>query len=343
MIISRTPHRISFFGGGTDYPSYYLDHGGSALGVSVDKYSYITCRYLPPFFEHTHRIVYSLIERVNTVEEIQHPSVRETLKYLNITSGVEIHHDGDIPARSGMGSSSAFTVGLINSLMALQGQTLTRKELASQATHIEQNLIMENVGSQDQAFAAHGGFNRIDFLTNGEIVVTPVIMRPERLARFESSLLLVFAGLARNASDVAAEQVRNTPKNLDKLSGMKSLVDSAYRILTSEKSDIREFGELLNETWCLKRSLSSAISNATIDEIYDRALRHGAIGGKLLGAGGGGFMLFFVSEADRSSLSKALEGYLQIPFRFDYEGSKIVVYEPERQYRPSRLNMKESS
>lgn len=329
LIISRTPHRISFFGGGTDYPSYYNDHGGSVLGVCIDKYSYITCRYLPPFFEHVHRIVYSNIEKVNSIDEIQHPSVRETLRHLQITSGVEIHHDGDIPARSGMGSSSAFTVGLINSIMALQGEMISRKELATRAIHIEQNMIRENVGSQDQTFAAYGGFNRIEFLTNGEIVVSPIIMKPERLARFESSLLLVFAGLSRNASEIAEEQIRNTPDNLDKLASMKSLVDLAHRILTEPDRNINEFGELLNETWRLKRSLSSAISNGIIDEIYETAMGSGAIGGKLLGAGGGGFMLFFVPESKRSAVSEALRGYLQIPFRFNFEGSKIMVYEPD--------------
>lgn len=333
MIISRTPHRISFFGGGTDYPSYFREHGGSVIGACIDKYSYITCRYLPPFFEHTHRIVYSVIERVNSINEIQHPSVRETLRYLNIASGVEIHHDGDIPARSGMGSSSAFTVGLLNSIMALQGQMLSREELANQSIHIEQNLIKENVGSQDQVFAAHGGFNRIDFLPNGKTIVSPVIMKPDRLAQLEGSLLLVFAGLSRNASEIAEEQIRNTPQNLDKLASMKRLVDRAHQILTSVTSDINEFGELLNETWQLKRTLSSTISNGKIDEIYERAMCNGAIGGKLLGAGGGGFMLFFVPESKRPTLSRALGGYLQIPFKFEYEGSKIIVYEPDHLYK----------
>jgi D-glycero-alpha-D-manno-heptose-7-phosphate kinase len=333
VIISRTPHRISFFGGGTDYPSYYREHGGVSLGACIDKYSYITCRYLPPFFEHTHRIVYSFIERVNSIDEIQHPSVRETIRYLKITSGLEIHHDGDIPARSGMGSSSAFTVGLLNSLLALEGRMLPRKDLATSAIHIEQEMIRENVGSQDQTFAAYGGFNRLDFLPNGEINVTPVIMKPERLARFESSLLLVFAGLSRNASEVAAEQIRNTSKNLDKLSAMKLLAERAYNILTSEHTEINEFGELLNETWQLKRELSSAITNDAIDNMHDTAMKNGATGGKLLGAGGGGFMLFYVPEAHRARLSKALGNYLQIPFRFVYEGSKIIVYEPDSQFR----------
>lgn len=333
MIISRTPHRISFFGGGTDYPSYYRQHGGSVLGVGIDKYSYITCRQLPPFFEHIHRIAYSKIEMVREINEIQHPSVRETLRFLNITTGVEIHHDGDIPARSGMGSSSAFTVGLLNSLLALQGKVLPKKELAHQAIHIEQDLIQENVGSQDQTFAAHGGFNRIDFLSDGEIIVTPVIMKADRRARFQNSLLLVFAGLARNASVVAEEQLRNTPNNLNALAEMKALVDSAHRILVNPESDLNQFGELLNETWRLKRGLSTAISNSVIDEIHDLAIRNGALGGKLLGAGGGGFMLFFVEESQRAKLSAALDRYLQIPFKFEYEGSKIIVYEPDH-FRP---------
>lgn len=331
MIISRTPHRISFFGGGTDYPSYYRDHGGVVLGACVDKYSYITCRQLPPFFEHTHRIVYSLIERISSINEIQHPSVRETLRHLGISFGVEIHHDGDIPARSGMGSSSAFTVGLINSMMALQGKMVTKKELAKTAIHIEQEMIRENVGSQDQTFAAYGGLNRIDFLANDEIIVTPVIMKAERLTDFENSLLLVFAGLSRNASEVAEEQIRNTSRNIGQLNAMKSLVDNAYQILTDPCRNLNEFGELLNETWRLKKSLSSAITNSKIDELYALAMKNGALGGKLLGAGGGGFMLFFVPEENRSNLSKALRNHLQIPFRFDYEGSKIIVYEPDRQ------------
>ena len=330
MIISRTPHRISFFGGGTDYPSYYRDHGGSVLGACVDKYSYITCRQLPPFFEHTHRIVYSIIERINTINEIQHPSVRETLRHLGVSFGVEIHHDGDIPARSGMGSSSAFTVGLLNSMMALQGKMVTKKELARTAIHIEQEMIRENVGSQDQTFAAYGGLNRIDFLANDELIVTPVIMKPERLSTFENNLLLVFAGLSRNASEVAEEQVRNTARNIGQLNTMKSLVDNAYQVLTDPRRDLNEFGELLNETWKLKKSLSSAITNSKIDELYDLAMKNGAMGGKLLGAGGGGFMLFFVPAERRAKLSQALRNHLQIPFRFDYEGSKIIVYEPDR-------------
>lgn len=328
MIISRTPHRISFFGGGTDYPSYYVEHGGKVLGSAIDKYCYINARKFPPFFEHKHRIVYSKFENVNELHEIQHPSVRETLKYLEIDYGISIHHDGDIPARSGMGSSSAFTVGLLNSMMALDGRMISKKELANKAIHIEQKLIKENVGSQDQTFGAYGGLNLIEFTTSGEITVNPVIMKPERLQNFESKLLLVFTGLSRFSSEIAGEQIKNTKKNLVDLHKMKQLVDDAYAILTNPQKDLDKFGEMLNETWQLKRGLSSQIATDEIDEMYDLALKNGAVGGKLLGAGGGGFMLFYVTEKKRPKVIAALHNYLHIPFRFDFDGSKIIVYNP---------------
>ena len=329
MIISRTPHRVSFFGGGTDYPGYYLEYGGKVLGTAIDKYCYLNVRKLPPFFNHKHRIVYSLQENVNTLGEIKHPSVRETLKYLNIDFGVSIHHDGDIPARSGMGSSSAFTTGLLKSMLALKGKYISNKELAKEAIHIEQDLIKENVGSQDQTFAAFGGFNIIEFFKNGEINVNPVIISPGRLKQFESSLMLFFTGLSRIASSVAKEQVNNIKTNLDRLHKMKELVDNAVEILSSEHTPLRAFGELLNHTWQLKKTLSKNISTPQVEEIYERALNAGAVGGKLLGAGGGGFVLFYVEPEDQAKVRRELKDYLHIPFSFDYDGSKIVVYQPE--------------
>jgi D-glycero-alpha-D-manno-heptose-7-phosphate kinase len=336
MIISRTPHRISFFGGGTDYPSYYLEHGGKVLGAAIDKYCYLNVRKLPPFFEHKHRIVYSKAENINELSEIQHPSVRETLKYLKIDYGVSIHHDGDIPARSGMGSSSAFTVGLLKSLMALEGKIISKKDLAKEAIHIEQDLIRENVGSQDQTFAAYGGFNNIEFLSSGEIIVNPVIMTPDRLQQFERRLLLIFTGLSRFSSDIAAEQIANTGKNLDDLHKMKQLVDDAYAILVSPHRNLDDFGAMLNESWQLKRGLSSKIATDEIDEMYQVALDHGAIGGKLLGAGGGGFMLFYAHEKQQRKIIAALGKYLHIPFTFDFDGSKIIVYDPNYDGRGRR-------
>ena len=329
MILSRTPHRISFFGGGTDYPEYYLNHGGKTLGVTIDKYSYLNIRKLPPFFNHKHRIVYSKQENVNSFDEIQHPSVRETLKYFNIKHGISINHDGDIPARSGMGSSSAFTVGLVHSLHALKGEIISKTSLTKEAIHIEQNLIVENVGSQDQAFAAHGGLNCIEFLQNGKINVNPIIMSQERMKTLEDNLMLFFSGLSRTASEIVQEQREKTEINLKNLDTMKILVERAHDILTDNSKDLSEFGKLLNTTWNLKKSLSSKITNDEMDSMYSKALNAGAIGGKLLGAGGGGFMAFYVKKENQSHVIKALEGYLHIPFKFDFEGSKIVVYEDE--------------
>jgi D-glycero-alpha-D-manno-heptose-7-phosphate kinase len=328
MIISKTPHRISFFGGGTDYPSYYLEHGGRVIGVTIDKFSYLNVRKLPPYFDHKHRIVYSKIENVNSLPEINHPSVRETLRYLNIDFGVSIHHDGDIPARSGMGSSSSFTVGLLSSLNALKGNVVSKKSLMEMAIHIEQNLIKENVGSQDQAFAAYGGLNTIDFLQNGEIVVNPIIMQPERLRQFESSFVLIFTGLSRIASEIAEDQIQNTGKNLTNLNQMKDLVNDALDILYDNKSNLDDFGDLLNQTWILKRSLSAKISNSLIDEIYKKAMQAGALGGKLLGAGGGGFVLLYVRPESKAKVINALSNYLHVPFEFEFQGSNIVFYNP---------------
>ncbi len=331
MIISRTPHRISFFGGGTDYPSYYLNNGGKTLGVAINKYSYLNVRKLPPFFKHKHRLVYSKQENVSKLDEIEHPSVRETLKYFDIKYGVSIHHDGDIPARSGMGSSSAFTVGLINSLNALEGKLSSKKYLKDTAIHIEQNLIKENVGSQDQSFAAYGGFNLIEFLQNGEIVVNPIILNQDRLKSFENNLMLFFSGFTRIASSIAKEQIDNTKKNEDNLHKMKDLVDNAHNILTDKRKNLNEFGELLNYTWELKKTLSSKVTNPNIDTMYKKAMDAGALGGKLLGAGGGGFMLFYVEEKNQDRVKNSLNEYLHIPFNFDFDGSKIVIYEPNYQ------------
>lgn len=331
MIVSRTPHRISFFGGGTDYPSYYLKHGGKVLGVAINKYCYLNVRRLPPFFEHKHRFVYSNQENVKTLDEVQHPSIRETLKYLKVEYGVSIHHDGDIPAKSGMGSSSSFTVGLLNSMLALKGERISKMDLTEQAIYIEQQLINENVGSQDQTFAAHGGLNTIEFLPSGRIVVNPIILSAQRMQSFESQLMLFFTGISRIASDIAGEQIKNTQKNEENLKKMDALVDKAYQILTTADDNMSAFGELLNETWHLKKTLSRKITSSKIDEMYARARNAGAIGGKLLGAGGGGFMVFFVPLDNQEAVKRELKEYLYIPFNFDFTGSKIVIYEPNYQ------------
>lgn len=329
MIISRTPHRISFFGGGTDYPSWYRENGGKVLGVAIDKYCYITCRELPPFFRHRHRIAYSKVEIVNQIEEIQHPSVKATLSYLNMDKGLEIHHDGDIPALSGMGSSSAFTVGLLKTLYALEGRIILKDDLYRTAIHIEQEVIGENVGSQDQVWAACGGLNTIEFLQNGNIVVEPIIMKEDLLESFESKFMLFYTGIARRASEVADEQIKNTPNKKSELREMRTLVDEGIKVLASGKDDFTDFGRLLNETWHLKKSLSNKISNPEIDAIYEAAVGSGAVGGKLLGAGSGGFLVFYAEPEDQPRVREALSGYLNVPFRFDFSGSEIIVYKPD--------------
>ncbi len=328
MIISRTPFRISFFGGGTDYPAWYKQHGGAVLATTIDKYCYITCRFLPPFFEHKSRIIYSKMEYVQDADEIKHPSVRATLKFMNIARGVEIHHDGDLPARTGLGSSSAFTVGLLHVLYALKGFIPRRMQLAKDAIHIEQEILRENVGAQDQVLAAIGGFNCIEFGGSNHMHYRKVTITNEKLQLFQNHLMLFFTGLARTASEIAAGQIQNVSRRKKELKAMHQMVDEAISIL-SGKNDFLAFGRLLDESWRLKRNLSSKISTPYIDDIYDLALKSGAIGGKLLGAGGGGFILFFVRPQEQAKVKEALRHLLYVPFRFDNLGSQIIFYEPD--------------
>jgi D-glycero-alpha-D-manno-heptose-7-phosphate kinase len=328
MIISRTPLRVSFFGGGTDYPAWYSQERGAVLSMAIDKHTYISCRYLPPFFEFRSRIVYSNIELVVDHDEINHPSVRESLKYMNIRHGVAVQHEADLPARTGVGSSSSFTVGLLHALYALKGQQPTKIQLARDAIHVEQERIRENVGVQDQLAAAFGGFNRMDFHPDGTLHVQPVILAPERLADFMSHLVLVFTGFQRYASEIAARQVEATPSKTRELLAMRELVDEAQAILHGN-GDLSAFGELLHEGWQLKRSLTAQVSTPVIDEIYAAARAAGALGGKLLGAGGGGFALFFVRPERRERVLRRLRGLTHVPFRMDRDGSQIVVYQPE--------------
>lgn len=328
MIISRTPFRISFFGGGTDYPVWYREHGGAVLSTTIDKYCYISCRYLPPFFDHKYRIVYSLIENVKDISEIKHPAVRAVLEYLKINKGVEIHHDGDLPARTGLGSSSSFTVGLLHAIYALKGIMQTKMRLAKEAIHIEQNIIKESVGSQDQVAAAFGGFNVTRFNPDDTIQINPIILSADKLTRLQNHLMFCFTGFSRIASEVAKEQIDNTKKKKMELSVMQQMVDEAIAILTSDNADITEFGKLLNESWQLKRSLTGKISTPHIDEIYEEARRGGAIGGKLLGAGGGGFMIIFARPEDQPRIRERLKRLLMVPFEFEALGSQIIVYQP---------------
>jgi D-glycero-alpha-D-manno-heptose-7-phosphate kinase len=331
MIISRTPFRISFFGGGTDYPDWYHKHGGAVLATTIDKYCYINCRYLPPFFEHRYCIVYSKVEHCQSVDEIAHPAVREALRYLDIPRGVEIHHDADIPARSGVGSSSAFTVGLLNALYALKGQMVSKHRLATDSVHLEQNILKETVGSQDQVLAAYGGLNHIVFHQNGEISVTPITVGVDRIKELASHLMLFYTGIKRTASSIASTFVPGIDDRRRQLRIMKDLVDESISIVTCER-DILEFGELLHEAWLTKRSLSPDISNADVDALYEAARGAGAVGGKLIGAGGGGFFLLFVPPGKQRAVRERLNTLIQVPFKFDYSGSQIIFCDREEDY-----------
>jgi D-glycero-alpha-D-manno-heptose-7-phosphate kinase len=332
MIISRTPFRISFFGGGTDYPVWYRQHGGAVLAATIDKYCYLTCRYLPPFFEHRIRVVYREIETCQTVSEIRHPSVREGLKFLKINRGIELHHDGDLPARSGMGSSSAFTVGLLHALHALSGRMPTKKQLASEAIHIEQDLLGETVGSQDQVLAAYGGLRHVRFETNGEIVASPVVLPTERLAELQAHLMLFYTGIVRNAADVAKTYVEDIDSRRRQLRLLQELVEESIDILTGGK-DIRVFGELLHEAWDTKRSLSDKVSTSEVDALYEAARAAGAIGGKLTGAGGGGFLMLFAPPEQQREIAKALNHLIQVPFAFESGGSQVIFHETGIDYQ----------
>lgn len=342
MIITRTPLRISFFGGGTDYPVWYHEYGGAVLATTIDKCCYITCRRLPPFFEYHSRISYSKVENVLKNDAIEHPSVRGCLQFLSIGEGVEIHHVADLPARTGLGTSSAFTVGLLLSLYALQDRMRDKHALALDAIHVEQELLQEAVGAQDQVSAAYGGFNRINFETNGTIDVQRVLVSPGRLAELEQHLALYFTGFSRTASEIAKEQIRTTPDRKRELDMMLHLVDEAEAIMTGPSCSLDDFGRLLHESWQIKRSLTSRITNAHIDEIYEAGISAGALGGKLLGAGGGGFMLFFVPPEKRDALRTHLKKLLHVPFTFSNKGSHVVVYEPEQTYDRSLSSDRES-
>lgn len=335
MVITSTPLRISFFGGGTDYPVWYREHGGAVLATTIDKSCFITCRWLPPFFEYHSRISYTKVENVGTNTVIQHPSVRACLQYLGISEGVEIHHIADLPARTGLGTSSAFTVGLLHGLYALRNQMRDKHMLAMEAIKVEQEILKEAVGAQDQVSAAYGGLNRINFGTDGSVDVNRIVTSAERLAELEGHLALYFTGFSRIASEIAQEQLRQTPHKTRELDTMRSLVDEAEAILSNPGRPIGDFGRLLNEGWRIKRTLTQRITNPAIDEIYDAGLSAGALGGKLLGAGGGGFMLFFVPPERRQALRMRLKNLLCIPFKFSNRGSHVVVYEPEKLYDQS--------
>lgn len=331
MIISRTPYRISFFGGGTDYPAWYRVHGGEVISATINKYCYLSCRCLPPFFEHRYRVVWSRIESCLTIDEIQHPAVRAVLQHLDFERGVEVHHDGDLPARSGMGSSSAFTVGLLHGLHALQGRMVSKEQLAREAIHLEQELLRETVGSQDQVSAAYGGLNHISFAPSGEISVRPLTLSTERVRELNAHLMLFYTGIKRTAANVAASYVNGIEQRKRQLRIMKDMVQESIAILSSGQ-DLVGFGELLHEAWQAKRTLSAQVSNPEVDALYEEALGAGAIGGKLTGAGGGGFLLLFAQPERHAEIRERLDQLLCVPFQFELSGSQIIFFDPQEDY-----------
>lgn len=330
MIISRTPFRISFFGGGTDYPSWYLRHGGAVLATTINKYCYISCRYLPPFFDHRHRIAYSRIETPDGLDEILHPSVREVLRHLDIQRGVAISHDGDLPARGGVGSSSAFTVGLLNALYALKGRIPSRHDLATESIWLEQERLKETVGSQDQVLAAYGGFNHVQFHPSGQFTVRPMTVTPSWLDALNSRLMLFFTGIKRTASNIADSYAHAVDRNETHLRTLMQLTDAGVAALGGH--DLSQFGRLLHEAWQAKRSLSPMVSNPEIEEIYEEARRLGATGGKVIGAGGGGFILLYVEPENQKRIRERFSKLIHVPFRFEHGGSSIIFYDPETDY-----------
>jgi D-glycero-alpha-D-manno-heptose-7-phosphate kinase len=327
VIIARTPFRISFFGGGTDYPAWVKQHGGAVLSTTFDKYSYITCRWLPPFFDHKYHVTYSKIENAKEVREIHHPAIKAVLSaYENgYEQGMEIHCDADLPARSGLGSSSSFVVGLLQVMEGLRGRRVTSEWLAREAIRYEQDVLKEHVGSQDQIATAYGGLNIIHFNRNGGFFVEPLplpVMRQEQLNR---QLMLFFTGFSRYSSEAAKAQINNMDNNAERLRCMRAMVDEAVEILASDR-DLREFGELLHASWELKRELADEVSTSEVDAIYEKARRSGAVGGKLMGAGGGGFMVLFVEPSRQGDVCCALSHLIRVPFKFESEGSRIIYY-----------------
>jgi D-glycero-alpha-D-manno-heptose-7-phosphate kinase len=324
MIISRAPVRISFFGGGTDYPEYFQRHGGAVLATAINKFSYVTASpFLSHLFDYNIRISYRQAEFVKRVDEIQHNVYRECLKLCGFKKDIELHNVADLPAFTGLGSSSAFTVSLLHALHSVKGEFLTPLELAYEAIHVERHLLKDNVGCQDQTLAAVGGFNRIEFRSERDITVQRVPISPERLRELEQHLFIVFSGVKRKASDVVAKQLKRVGQNLATLKTMRAMVDEGFDILT-EGQPLRKFGELLDAAWQAKRSLDGGVSTAEIDAIYQRGLKAGAWGGKLLGAGGGGFILFFAPPKAQAKLKQAFAGQQILKVRLNAPGSQII-------------------
>ena len=331
MIITKTPFRMSFFGGGTDMESFFMENGGAVLSTTFDKYCYVNVRHLPRFFDYSTELSYAKIERVTDVNDIQHPAIREAMKMLDMHE-IRLTYEADLPARSGLGTSSSFAVGMINAFYALKGKYADKKKLADAAIYLETELCKEAGGWQDQIAASYGGFNRINFNSDGYEVL-PLIINPERKRQLNNNLMMFFTGFTRFSSDVQKANASNKADKVNQLKEMLALVDEAEKVLVDKQSDLDEFGRLLDHTWRIKRKTGNTVSTNSIDELYDKGLKAGALGGKLLGAGGGGFLVFYVEPDKQEKVKKAMEDLLYIPFEFEDGGTRVIHYSPET-YEP---------
>ena len=331
MIITKTPFRMSFFGGGTDMESFFMENGGAVLSTTFDKYCYVNVRHLPRFFDYSTELSYANIERVTDVNDIQHPAIREAMKMLDMHE-IRLTYEADLPARSGLGTSSSFAVGMINAFYALKGKYADKKKLADAAIYLERELCKEAGGWQDQIAASYGGFNRINFNSDGYEVL-PLIINPERKRQLNNNLMMFFTGFTRFSSDVQKANASNKADKVNQLKEMLALVDEAEKVLVDKQSDLDEFGRLLDHTWRIKRKTGNTVSTNSIDELYDKGLKAGALGGKLLGAGGGGFLVFYVEPDKQEKVKKAMEDLLYIPFEFEDGGTRVIHYSPET-YEP---------
>lgn len=327
MIITKTPFRMSFFGGGTDMPEFFAENGGSVLSTTFDKYCYVTVRHLPRFFEHSTELTYSKIEKVSTVDEIEHPAIRNAMKMLDMHE-LRLTYEADLPARSGLGTSSTFAVGMLNAFYALKGKYADKRKLADEAIYLERVLCNEIGGWQDQIAASYGGFNRITFMGN-DYEVNPVIIHPDRRRQLDQNLVMLFTGFTRFSSEIQRTNNLTASDKKLQLREMLVLVDEAEKILTNKHSDLNEFGRLLDHTWKLKRQTGLRISTDSIDDLYRRGIDAGALGGKLLGAGGGGFLVFYVQPDKKQYLINSMNDLLYVPFEFEDGGTRIIHYSPE--------------
>ena len=328
MIITRTPFRMSFFGGGTDMKEFFTEHGGAVISTTFDKYCYVIVRHLPRFFDYSTELSYSKIERVTNIDAIEHPAVKNAMKMLDMHE-IRLTYEADLPARSGLGTSSSFAVGMLNAFYALKGKYADKKKLADDAIYLERVLCNEAGGWQDQIAASFGGFNRINFNKDGTYDVYPLIIHPDRKKKLDDNLMMFFTGFTRFSSDMQKANAKGYHDKTKQLLEMLDLVDDAQKILTDKKADLDDFGRLLDHTWKLKRQTGGAITTNSIDELYQRGIDAGALGGKLLGAGGGGFLVFYVQPEKKKAVKEAMKDLLYVPFHFEDGGTRVIHYTPE--------------